>query len=66
MSAARPDDLCRWYALGLLLCTAFFAAPATVPSAPVAMILSMEVMHVVAWGVSVGLLTTLARQEASA
>ena len=36
--------------------------PATVPDVPVAMRLSLAVMHVVAWAVSVGLLTALARQ----
>ena len=41
-----------------------FLMPATqIPGAPVAMILSMEVIHVVAWAVSVGMLTTLARRD---
>lgn len=39
-----------------------FATPLTIPGAPVSMVLSMETMHVVAWAVIVGLLTTLARQ----
>ena len=39
-----------------------FVMPSTVPGVPVAMRLSLAVMHVVAWGVSVGLLTTLARR----
>lgn len=39
-----------------------FAMPATVPGVPEAMRLSLVVMHVVAWTVSVGLLTTLASQ----
>jgi hypothetical protein len=39
-----------------------FAMPLTIPGAPVAMILSLEAMHVVAWVVIVGLLTTMARQ----
>jgi hypothetical protein len=38
------------------------ATPLIIPGAPVAMILSLEVMHVVAWAVIVGLLTTMARQ----
>ena len=33
---------------------------------PTAMIVSLEVMHVVAWAASVGLLTTLTREEESA
>jgi hypothetical protein len=59
--ARRPVRLFRIVATVVLVLS--FAAPATIPGAPVAMILSMEVMHVVAWAVSVGLLTTLARQE---
>ncbi len=38
-------------------------SPKTIPTA---MIGSLEVMHVVAWAASVGLLTTLAREEESA
>jgi hypothetical protein len=38
-------------------------SPKTIPAA---MIGSLEVMHVVAWAASVGLLTTLAREEESA
>ncbi len=58
--ARRPVRLFRIVATVVLVLS--FAAPATIPGAPVAMILSMEAMHVVAWAVSVGLLTTLARQ----
>jgi hypothetical protein len=38
-------------------------SPKTIPTA---MIGSLEMMHVVAWAASVGLLTTLAREEESA
>ncbi len=62
--ARRPVRLFRIIATVVLVLS--FAMPATVPGVPVAMRLSLVVMHVVAWGVSVGLLTTLARQEASA
>jgi len=40
-----------------------FAMPLTIGGAPAAMILSLELMHVVAWAATVGLLTTLARKE---
>lgn len=40
-----------------------FVTPFTISGAPVAMVLSLETMHVVAWAVIVGLLTTLARRE---
>lgn len=56
----RPVRLFRTVALVVLVLS--FATPLTVPGAPIAMILSMEIMHVVAWAVIVGLLTTLARQ----
>ena len=58
--ARRPVRLFRIVATVVLVLS--FAMPATVPGVPVAMILSLEVMHVVAWAVSVGLLTTLARR----
>lgn len=38
------------------------AAPLTIPGAPLSMVLSLEVMHVAAWAVIVGLLTVLARR----
>ena len=38
-----------------------FATPLTIPGAPLSMVLTMELMHVVAAAVIVGLLTTLAR-----
>ncbi len=62
--ARRPLRLFRIVAVVALVLS--FAMPLTIPDAPLAMILSLEVMHVVAWAVIVGLLTTLARKEASA
>ncbi len=62
--ARHPVRLFRIVATVVLVLS--FVPPATVPGVPVAMRLSLVVMHVVAWGVSVGLLTTLARREASA
>lgn len=59
--ARRPVRLFRIIAAVVLVLS--FATPLTIPDAPVSMILSLEVMHVVAWAVIVGLLTTLARQE---
>lgn len=58
--APRPIRLFRIVAIIVLVLS--FAMPLTIPGAPVAMILSLEVMHVAAWVVIVGLLTTLARQ----
>ncbi len=58
--ARRPVRLFRIVATVVLVLS--FAMPLTIPGAPVAMILSLEVMHVVAWAVIVGLLTTMARQ----
>jgi hypothetical protein len=62
--ARRPVRLFSIVSIMVLVLS--FVAPATVPGAPVAMILSMEAMHVVAWAMIVGLLTTLARREARA
>ncbi len=56
----RPVRLFRIVATVVLVLS--FASPLTIPDAPVVMILSLEVMHVVAWAVIVGLLTTMARQ----
>lgn len=36
------------------------ALPATIPGAPIGMILSLMLMHIIAWAASVGALTTLA------
>lgn len=59
----RPVRLFRVVALVVLVLS--FATPLTIPGAPVAMILSMEIMHVVAWAVIVSLLTTLASRPRS-
>jgi hypothetical protein len=61
--ARRPVRLFRIVAAVALMLS--FVMPATVPDVPVAMRLSLALMHVVAWAVIVGLLTTLARNEAS-
>jgi heme A synthase len=58
--ARHPVRLFRIVAAMVLVIS--FVMPATIPGVPVAMRLSLAVMHVVAWAVSVGLLTTLARQ----
>ena len=60
----RPVRLFRIVATVVLVLS--FAMPLTIPGAPVAMILSLEVMHVAAWAVIVGLLTTMARQAKAA
>lgn len=60
----RPVRLFRIVAAVVLVLS--FAMPLTIPGAPLAMILSLEVMHVVAWAVIFGLLTTLVHREASA
>jgi hypothetical protein len=62
--ARHPVRLFRIVATVALVLS--FATPPTIPGAPVAMILSLEVMHVVAWAVIVGLLTTMARQAKAA
>ncbi len=62
--ARRPVRLFRIIATVVLMLS--FWDPLTLQSAPVAMILSLMMMHVVAWAVSVGLLTTLARRDVSA
>ena len=58
--ARRPVRLFRIVATVVLMLS--FVMPATVPGVPVAMRLSLVVMHVVACVVSVGLLTTFARE----
>jgi Family of unknown function (DUF6069) len=62
--ARRPVRVFRIVAIVMLVLS--FAMPLTIPDVTVVMFLSLEVMHVVAYMVIVGLLTTLARQEASA
>lgn len=59
--ARRPVRLFRVVATVVLVLS--FVMPATVPDVPLAMKLSLALMHVVAWAVSVGLLTTLARRK---
>ncbi|HET7035196.1 MAG TPA: DUF6069 family protein [Thermomicrobiaceae bacterium] len=59
--ARRPDPLFRVVATVFLVLS--LAAPLTIPDAPAAMKVSLVLMHVVAWGVSVALLTTLARRR---
>ncbi len=62
--ARRPVRLFRIVAAVALVLS--FAMPLTIPGASVAMVLSLEVMHVVAWAVIVGLLTTLTHKAAGA
>jgi Family of unknown function (DUF6069) len=62
--ARRPIRLFRIVATVVLVLS--FAMPLTIPGAPVAMILSLEVIHVVAWAVIVGFLTTMAGQAKAA
>jgi hypothetical protein len=56
----RPVRVFRLVATGVLVLS--FVMPLTISGAPLAMILSLEAMHVVAWTAAVGLLTTLARR----
>ncbi|MGH3086667.1 MAG: DUF6069 family protein, partial [Rubrobacteraceae bacterium] len=56
----RPARL--FWIVSIVALVLSFVAPATI-GAPVAMIMSLEVMHVVAWAVIVGTLTTLTRRE---
>ncbi len=63
LAARRPVRLFRIVATVALLLSLLL--PATIPGAPVSMILSLMLMHVVAWAASVGALATLgARQQA--
>lgn len=63
VSSRRPVWLFRIVATVALALS--LVLPATVPGAPIGMILSLMLMHVVAWAASVGALTTLAiKQEA--
>lgn len=57
----RPVRLFRVVAAVVLVLS--FAMPLTISGAPLAMLLSLEAMHVVVWAVAVGLLTTLARSS---
>lgn len=62
--ARRPVRLFRIVAVVVLVLS--FAAPLTISGAPLGMVLSMEVMHVVAWAVITGLLTTIPQMETGA
>lgn len=62
--ARRPVRLFRRVAVVTLVLS--FVTPLTLPGAPVAMVLSLEAMHVVAWAVIVDLLTRLALRKESA
>jgi hypothetical protein len=59
--ARHPFKLFQWIAVVVLVVS--LVPPLTIPGAPVAMILTLEVMHVAAWAVIVGLLTNLARRK---
>ncbi len=58
--AQRPIRLFRIVAVVVLALS--LIPPAIMPGVPVATILSLEAMHIVAWAVIVGILTTMARQ----
>lgn len=58
--ARRPARVFRILSVAALVVS--FAMPLTIPGAPLSMIVSLEAMHIVAWVVVVGLLTTLARK----
>ena len=62
--AKRPVRMFRIVAAVALVLS--FASPLTIPGAPLSMVLTLEVMHVAAWAVIVGLLTTLARRTGPA
>ena len=60
--ARRPVRVFRVVAAVVLVLS--LAGPFTIPGAPISMILALEVMHVVAAAVVVGLLTTMAAPKA--
>ena len=60
--ARRPVGLFRIVAAVALVLS--FAMPLTIPDAPVTVVLSLEVMHVEAWAVIVGILTRWASERA--
>jgi hypothetical protein len=62
--ARRPVRLFRIVAAVALVLS--FAMPLTIPGAPVAVVLSLEAMHVVAWAVIVRILTRWASKRARA
>ena len=57
VAARRPVRLFRIVATVALVLS--LVMPATIPGAPIGMILSLMSMHIVAWAASVGALTTL-------
>jgi hypothetical protein len=57
MFARRPVKMFRTIATVVLVLS--LATPLTIPGAPLSMVLSLEAMHVAAWAVTVGVLTTL-------
>ncbi len=59
--ARRPVLVFRVVAAVALVLS--FVTPFTIPGAPIPMVLTLELMHVIAALVSVGTLTTLARKE---
>jgi hypothetical protein len=62
--ARRPVRLFRIVAAVVLVLS--LVPPTTIPSVPLVMRITLGVMHVVTWAVSVGLLTALARRRVSA
>lgn len=62
--ARRPVRL--FHIVAVVVLALSFATPLTIPGAPLSMILSMDVMHVVAWASIVGLLTTAAQKKGRA
>ena len=62
--ARRPVRLFRIVAAVVLVLS--LAPPTTIPGVPLVMRITLGVMHVATWAVSVGLLTTLARRRVSA
>jgi hypothetical protein len=62
--ARRPVRLFRIVAAVVLVLS--LVPPTTIPGVPLVMRITLGVMHVVTWAVSVGLLTALARRRVSA
>lgn len=58
--ARRPVRVFRIVSVAALALS--LAMPLTIPGVPLAMIASLEAMHIVAWAAVVGILTTLARK----
>jgi len=64
VAARRPVRLFRIVATVALALS--LVLPATIPGAPIQMILPLMLMHVVAWAASVGALTTLSAKPGAA